>query len=139
MSIQFLWDETYTVGNPNFDEQHKRIFEIANSLPEVVDEELIKNIIWRLFKHTNEHFVTEEKMMKDIGYPKLAEHRQLHDELITKLSDISTQSFGSDQSVFQFKKFIYDWIIEHIMNADNGYFRFVQKKRADEKEIKLDI
>jgi len=139
MSIKFLWDKRYTVGNPSFDEQHKRIFEIANSLPEVVDEELIKNIIWRLFKHVNEHFATEEKMMKDISYPRLAEHRQLHDELITKLSDISTQSFGSDQSVFQFKKFIYDWIIEHIMNADNGYFRFVQKKRADEKEIKLDI
>ena len=139
MSIKFLWDKRYTVGNPSFDEQHKRIFEIANSLPEVVDEELIKNIIWRLFKHVNEHFATEEMMMKDIGYPRLAEHRQLHDELITKLSDISTQSFGSDQSVFQFKKFIYDWIIEHIMNADNGYFRFVQKKRADEKEIKLDI
>ena len=135
MSIKFLWDETYTVGNPAFDEQHKRIFEIANSLPEVVDEELIKNIIWRLFKHVNEHFVTEEKMMKDISYPRLAEHRQLHDELITKLSDISTQSFDSDQSIFEFKKFIYDWIIEHIMNADNGYFRFVQEKRANEKEI----
>ena len=139
MGIQFLWDETYTVGNPTLDEQHKRIFELANSLPEVVDKELIKGILWRLFKHVNEHFATEEKMMKDIGYPKLVEHRKLHDELITKLSDISTHSFDSDQSIFQFKKFIYDWIIEHIMNADKDYFRFVQNKKDNEIEIKLDI
>jgi len=139
MGIQFLWDETYTVGNPTLDEQHKRIFELANSLPEVVDEELIKGILWRLFKHVNEHFATEEKMMKDIGYPKLVEHRKLHDELITKLSDISTHSFDTDQSIFQFKKFIYDWIIEHIMNVDRDYFRFAQEKKANEKEIKIDL
>jgi hemerythrin len=130
MSIQFLWDEAYTVGNSKVDEQHKRIFELANSLPEVANEENIKRIIWTMFKHANEHFAIEEKMMKEIGYPKLAEHRELHDELITKLSHISTHSFDNDQSAFQFKKFIYDWIIEHIMNADKEYFRFVHEKRA---------
>jgi hemerythrin len=130
MSIHFLWDKTYTIGNPDLDEQHKRIFELANSLPEVLNEGDIKQIIWRMFKHVHEHFVREEKMMKEIGYPQLAEHRKLHDELITRLSDISTHSFDSDQSVFEFKKFIYDWIIDHIMNIDKGYFRFVQAKKA---------
>ena len=129
MSIQFLWHERYTVGSPEFDEQHKRIFDLANSLPEEASEEEIKRIIWRLFKHANEHFTIEENMMKEMGYPQLSEHRKLHDELITKLSQISTYSFDNDQALFQFKKFIYDWIIEHIMNADKDYFRYVQKKK----------
>ena len=129
MSIKFLWNEKYSIGNPEFDEQHKRIFDLANSLTEETNVEEIKRIIWRMFKHTNEHFVAEENMMKEMGYPQLFEHRKLHDELITKLSQISTHSFDNDQAVFQFRKFIYDWIIDHIMNADKNYFSYVKEKK----------
>jgi len=107
------------------------MFELANSLPEVTDEGDIKGIIMRMFNHTREHFADEENMMKRIGYPKRAEHRKLHEVLITKLSNISTHSFDGDQSVFKFKKFIYDWVIDHIMNHDKDYFRFTQEKRTE--------
>ena len=109
MSIQFTWDKIYSVGNPNLDEQHQRMFELANSLSEMTDEGHIKRTIWRMFKHVHEHFASEENMMKEIDYPQLAEHRELHNDLITKLSNISTHSFDSEQSIFQFRKFIYDW------------------------------
>ena len=129
MSIQFTWDNTYSVGSPDLDEQHRRMFELANSLAEMTDEGRIKHTIWRMFKHVHEHFAHEENMMKEIGYTQLNEHRELHNELITKLSDISTRTFDSQESLFQFQKFIYDWIINHIMIADKDYFLFAQGQR----------
>ena len=130
MSIQFIWTDDYAVGNPALDEQHQRMFALANSLSEILSVEQIKKSIWHMFKHLNDHFSDEEKMMKEIDYPKLSEHRELHNELITKLSDISSYSFDSDESIFKFKKFIYDWLVEHIMIADKDYFRFLQNKSS---------
>ena len=60
--------------------------------------------------------------MKQIGYPKLDEHKELHERLVTKLSDLSTHSFDTDQSVSQFQKFVYDWLVDHIMKHDKEYF-----------------
>ena len=41
-------------------------------------------------------------MRKEIDYHKLSNHRELHNELITKMSDIGSYSFDSDESIFQF-------------------------------------
>jgi len=130
MPIQFIWNESYSVGNSEIDQQHQSWFDLANSLPEKLDRVLIKHTIMDLFTYTRKHFTAEETMMLEIGYPKLDAHKVLHDDLITKLSEIGLESFQGDQSVFAFKKFIYDWIIDHIMRHDKDYFRFVQQKQS---------
>jgi hemerythrin len=129
MSVQLVWNETYSVGNPEIDAQHQRMFEIANSLSEKLDAPAIKRTIMALYKHTREHFTAEEQMMKEIGYPKLAYHRELHNELITRLNSISTGSFDADWSVLHFKRFVYDWVIDHILNHDHDYFVFAQQQQ----------
>jgi len=131
MSVIFIWEEKYCVGNPDIDEQHKKIFKIANSLTDDMSEQYIKIILMELFNFTREHFSDEEKMMKEIGYPKIDKQRQLHDELITKLSKMSVKSFDTSQSVLGFKKFIYDWIIDHILIHDMDYFYYNQERLAN--------
>ena len=128
MSIQFVWDKSLTVGNPDLDEQHQKVFELANSLSNDSDEGQMKRTILQIFKHLTKHFSDEENMMKEIGYPKRAEHQELHNELITKLSDIKMISLSAGEPVIQFKKFIFEWITDHIMNADKEYFLFQQKQ-----------
>jgi len=98
---------------------------LANSLGEELNRQQIKKIIMDLYKYTREHFSTEEKMMKEAGYPKLEKHRDLHEELITELNEVCNQTFDDEESVFIFKKFIFDWLIKHILNQDKDYFIFV--------------
>jgi hemerythrin-like metal-binding protein len=121
------------VGRKDIDKQHKHIFNIANSLPESCDEALIKKNIMKLYKYTREHFKAEEQMMKEIGYPGIEEHRDLHEDLISQLNDISNQKFENDQSVVVFKQFVYDWVVNHILNHDNDYFRFTKKQQSGVK------
>ncbi len=128
MSIKFEWKEKYSVGNLNIDQQHKGIFEIANSLTEEMNENEIKIILMKLFKYTRVHFADEEEMMKKIGYPKLDEQRELHNELISKLSTLSVKSFDTVQFVINFKKFVYGWITNHILLHDMDYFHYNQKR-----------
>ncbi len=128
MKITCEWNETYAVGNDNIDEQHKKLFALAKSVSDMTDTKQVKSRFMDLFKYTREHFCAEEQMMEHMGYPKLNEHRELHEELITKLSNLSTRSFDTDHFISQFQKFVYDWLVDHIMNHDKEYSYFNSKK-----------
>lgn len=127
MAIQFTWDQSYSVGNSEIDQQHRRMLELASSIPEKLDEPSIRQLLMKIHEHAQEHFTDEENMMKEIGYPRLAEHRELHETLITQLDGLRAQSFHSEKSVRRFKRFVYDWVIDHIMNEDMDYFRFSER------------
>ena len=129
MSIQFLWEDKYSVGNPEIDEQHKKMFMLGNNLLEGTGESDIKPLILSLFKYTREHFLAEEKMMNRIGFPLFLEHKALHDALITKLNDVSSQSLGNDEAISSFKEFIFNWLCNHIMTEDNKYFQFSKSQK----------
>ncbi len=130
MAINFVWEDAYTVGDEEIDGQHQRMFRLANELPEVLDVPLVKRRIMDLYRHTREHFEAEEAMMKRIGYPALEEHRELHIDLVTRLNAVSSGSFESARAVCDFKKFVYDWVLDHIMCRDKEYFRFSQGQRG---------
>ena len=128
MSIQFIWENKYSVGNSKIDNQHKEMFKLGNDLPEVLNAQEINPIIMRLYKYTREHFSLEEEMMKSIKFPLLTEHITLHEELISKLNEISSRPFNTDKEVLRFKEFVYGWLIEHILYEDMQYFKFNQEQ-----------
>jgi hemerythrin len=129
MSIQFIWEDKYSVGDPVIDQQHMGMFELANQLPEVCDSSDVKPIIMKLYKYVHAHFSAEEEMMKSIGFPQLAEHKLLHEDLITQLNDLSSQPLDTDEAVYGFKKFVYNWLIDHILEEDNKYFLFIENRK----------
>ena len=130
MAVQFVWKDEYSVGNKKIDKQHKQIFALANSLTEVYDQYRIKHTIMDLFKYARKHFSDEEKMMEEIGYPKLEEHRQIHLDMIERLTEISQETFDCNESIYDFKKFIYDWMIDHVLEKDMDYFHFTHDRNS---------
>jgi hemerythrin len=129
MSIIFKWDNSFSVANEEIDQQHKMLFDLANSIGDDLNQQRIKKNIIVLYKYTREHFAAEEQMMKRISYPKFEEHKELHKDLITKLNTISAQPFEDDESVYDFITFMYDWLTHHILNKDMDFMRFAQDKR----------
>jgi hemerythrin len=124
MSGEFIWKEKYSVGNATIDQQHKELFEIGNRLSEIAAVYEIKSLIMHLFEYTRKHFAYEEGIMKQMGFPLQEEHLKLHEDLISQLSEMSKNSFKTDEAVFNFKMFFLDWLIDHIMVEDNKYVRF---------------
>jgi hemerythrin len=126
MGVLFVWDESYLVGDGEIDGQHQYIFQLANSLTEDLDRKQIETAIVVLFKYVRQHFVLEEEMMKRMGYPKVREHIELHNDLIARLGEIALRPFSGGEEMFAFKKFMYDWIVDHISTRDKDYARFSQ-------------
>ena len=131
MGIQFIWEEKFELGDPNVDKEHKRMFDLANSISEDMGEEEIKGILKNLVKQSSEHFTHEEKIMETTGYPKFGEHRIHHQNLKTKLHKMHIRSFEEDRLKFTFQKFICDWMIDHIMYHDRDFFQFTQERNID--------
>ena len=128
MADQFLWEDRYSLGNEKIDEQHKWMFNLANRLAGVSDKESVKIIVLELYKYIREHFSYEEKIMKSAGYPLFSEHKQLHEKVIKQLNEISLSTFKSDKDLYKFKKFLFDWLVEHIMHEDKKYSSYIKEK-----------
>ncbi len=129
MNLRIDWNETYSIGIPELDAQHQLLFNIANSIPETVDEKKARTCIVRLFKYAREHFATEEDEMRRVGYPKLDEHIRIHDALISNLSDVAMAPLDTEEANIAFKKFALHWIVDHIMIRDKDIARHIAQQR----------
>lgn len=129
MGVSFSWDEKYSVGNEEIDGQHKYMFELANSLPESIEDGSVKKTVMALYKYILKHFSAEELLMNDEKFPCAVEHMSLHNDLITQLNEITSIPFKGDEDLLKFKRFVYDWVIEHIMHQDKKFFDFIKQKQ----------
>lgn len=123
----FKWKNEYETGLEKIDKQHKKLFEIANRAYELLKNDLctdkydkIISIIEELKNYTVFHFTTEEEYMLSIGYRKFLSHKVEHDDFINKFNDIDFNriDYGQNQYIMELLEFIYRWIDQHILIAD---------------------
>jgi hemerythrin-like metal-binding protein len=130
----FKWDNEYSVNIFVIDNHHKKLFDIMNSLyalmAEGADDDSIIKIINELLDYTNYHFSEEEKMMEQVGYPELNQHRQLHRDFIAKLEEAKTKA-NNGMAIFMATKVAdlgVDWLKEHILTVDSRYKKYIDEK-----------
>lgn len=126
----FKWKDEYSTGVQTIDEQHKKLFSIANDTYELLQNDFyfdkynkIISLIEELKDYTLFHFRTEEEYMLSIGYRKFLSHKVQHDDFIKKFKDIDLDKIdeGQNEYIEELLKFIYTWIDEHILVKDRDY------------------
>lgn len=121
------WQEEYRIGVQAIDEQHQRLFEIANQAYQLLKNELlldkydkIVTILEELRDYTVYHFSFEEQYMANIGYKKLLSHKVLHDDFVEKIKTIDFDQVdeNQDQYLIGILDFVVNWIQKHILGVD---------------------
>ena len=91
----FEWNDQYSVGVANVDEQHKKLVGYLNDLFEALNvgkgKEILDSILDNMVEYTQYHFATEEKLMKLHGYPGYDDHKKKHDKLAEHVLDLKSQ------------------------------------------------
>lgn len=128
MDIDFIWDSKYEIGVEEVDEQHQALFQLADKLEKNLNPLHAKQAIMALYKYTRIHFETEERVMREVGYPNYGEHVKLHEDLISTLNDISTQDFNSEESILELRHLVHDWLVNHISQHDLDIGRYVKSQ-----------
>lgn len=119
--------EEYKIGVEGIDEQHKKLFELADKAYVLLKDEFaldkydkIVAIINELKNYTIFHFKSEEEYMKSIRYKKLFTQKIEHAKFIKALEEIDLRHLdeNQDEGLVTMLNFLNDWLTEHILKND---------------------
>ena len=123
----YNWKNDYSVGVSIFDNHHKKLFDIANKLHEMMKQgcskEEIEKTINEMVDYTKYHLAEEEKAMERINYSDISAHKRAHQVFIAEIEGYMKE-VENGQAIFvvvKLSKTIVDWLVEHIHKVDKKY------------------
>lgn len=121
--------EEFTVNVATLDNQHKTLFGLIDELESVLSGETredISFIITELNAYALYHFAAEERLLARFGFPGLEPHRSEHREFEAKAYEFRSRFMNDDPDLpVEMKKFLENWISEHIKRTDKEYSKFL--------------
>lgn len=123
----FEMKDEYKLGVDTIDEQHQKLFEIAEQVYQTLKNEFtpdkydnIIHILKELKEYTKTHFKDEEDYMKEIGYKKFFSQKIDHDDFINKLENIDLDAIdeNQDEYLMNLLEFLNNWLVSHIVEKD---------------------
>lgn len=131
MQVELL--ETFITGHPVIDDEHRKIVESINavwSALESEDHDRCATLLDAFLRICTEHFATEERLLADLDYPDLADHKVFHQELIIKAKAIKSlcmdaHSISNIQSCFREMATL---LIEDVVKGDMQFVSFLIEK-----------
>jgi hemerythrin len=135
MASLFAWNPRYDVGRPDIDQQHQRLFQIADSLCTAMaggrGKDQIAKTLSELITYTKTHFSYEEHLMLRSSYPKFDSHRAEHNALTKKVLDFQRAfEAGNVMMTVAVMQFIKDWLANHISERDQDFGRHLASRAA---------
>lgn len=134
------WDTKYSVHNFMIDEQHKKLFELANMADNMIGKQTdpleIKQVLVALFDYMKTHFRDEEAYMESIGFPALEAHREHHREIVSEMTLlIKNMKYDFKQQLAIITE---QWLVRHILQEDMRIGEYQQemleRKQAQKNE-----
>ncbi len=125
--MKYEMKEEYYTGIEFVDQEHAKLFSIANDAYELLMNQFIPDkydyilqVIQELKDYTKYHFQHEEEYMISIGYKRLLSQKVDHADFIEKLDNIDTTSIDENQRdiLLDLLEFLNSWLIGHIYKKD---------------------
>jgi hemerythrin len=125
--ILLVWKDEYAIGVEQIDEQHKKLFEIGNSIYTLLADQIMVDkydkiiiIINDLKQYTKYHFSCEEEYMLQIRYPRYFSQKVEHDDFIDKIEAVDFDDIDQDQEKYirDIMTFVFNWVLDHILKSD---------------------
>ncbi|MCB9800041.1 MAG: hemerythrin family protein [Candidatus Omnitrophica bacterium] len=130
MSGIIEWDERFSVGIEEIDNQHKKLFAIIDSMFDGIAEqdnkEMLRVAFDKVLDYTRYHFATEESYFEKFNYPDAEEHKKQHAKLIEETLELQKEYCeGAPGMTLELIDFLTHWLQQHILLHDKKYAPFV--------------
>jgi len=130
---KWVWDLSYRIGFEHIDKQHKQLFSIANELL-VQDhplgyEKQIKITLQKIKEYIETHFTDEEIIMNKHNYPRLAEHKQRHNDIVNEMKKTMIKSNNMKDLHSNLDELLSKWIKVHILIEDMHFSRWAKTNK----------
>lgn len=128
-----MWRDSLKIGVTLIDSEHKELCDRIDRLFAACSQgkgrdEIVKTLEF-LESYTIKHFSDEEKLQRSSLYPKVAEHKAMHEFFIQKIADLKKDIVEHGASVgvvSQTNYFLMDWLLNHIQKVDTELANYVK-------------
>lgn len=120
--------DEYFTGIQSIDDEHKKLFEIADKVYELYHNDFIPDkydYIFEVFTELKDyavmHFEHEEAYMESINYKKIFTQKIQHKEFTEKVVEMFDKldaDHHQDGLIEETIKFLTDWLVDHILYND---------------------
>lgn len=125
--MMYEMKEEYFTGIDFIDQEHAKLFSIANESYELLMNQFIPDkydyiisVIQELKDYTRYHFQHEEEYMVSTGYKRLLSQKVEHADFIEKMEGIDLSIIDESQkdTLLELLAFLNDWLVGHILKKD---------------------
>ncbi|MEW6219265.1 MAG: bacteriohemerythrin [Thermodesulfobacteriota bacterium] len=131
--MPLAWKNEYSVNIREIDDQHRQLVSMINELDRAMlqgqGKQALGTILGSLISYAGSHFATEERLMRQHGFPGYEEHAGKHAKMTEKVLDLARQhEAGRPALTIEVMKFLQDWLDKHILGTDKKYGPFLNAK-----------
>lgn len=127
--IDIKWNTKYEVGHPRIDHEHQVFVDLIRSVSLEAERKSTRERIARLLmevkRYAEFHFLSEENIMLDVGYPDYERHRVEHVMLLSRLDDRFHQFRAGEVSLEDISEFMFTWFALHTTQVDKKLAEFI--------------
>lgn len=127
----FPWSDVLSVGNEAMDNQHKKWINMFNDMSEQMKQGKGDDVALRhlqgMLQYTKQHFADEESLLRKCNFPEYQSHKEKHDELIAKLTQLKQEAEqGKALISIHVMRTLRDWLFNHITKNDKKYSSYLK-------------
>lgn len=131
--LRLEWHESYGCGEATIDEEHHKLFDLANALIESAftrdaDPKRFDDNLERLLAHIVQHFADEEAILESHHYTDLAVHRHAHLILVEHAMQLKKRIESESISIGELVNFLADEVVaKHMLKTDRQFYSLFEK------------
>jgi len=123
------WSDTYVLGVPEIDAQHRGFLEMAGAFLAVtasgqVDKGTLDAALANLTAYGQQHFPLEEAFLERVGLSQQEreQHIESHNDFIFRVSELAHRHRRAERKIeFKMVSFMCDWFVKHLTQFDAKY------------------
>lgn len=127
------WDKEMELGNDLIDTQHRILILLCRKLDIAIKtretEQTIRRVMLELKRFTEFHFVSEENLMLEIGYPGVEQHMLIHSDLLRQLEDALIKINRHNELPEDLLYFLNKWLGDHVIHEDMKIAEYVAEAK----------
>lgn len=124
------WSRRLETGIDTIDAQHRSLFDAVNRLAAAFDAgdatSTVREALAFLAAYTLDHFEAEERLMEEVGFPGLAEHRDEHARLLIRVRVLQGRLDQDIPVSREVAALFTGWLRHHICERDMAYVQFMK-------------
>lgn len=127
-ALHLNWHESYACGEAIIDQEHKKLFDLANIL---IEKSFLRNerprefesAFEKLLAHVVQHFKDEEAILASHHYVDLGEHARAHQALVARALQLQSDVASGGGTMGELVSFLADEVVaQHMLKEDRKFF-----------------